>query len=178
MWVAGGLRGAMGSVYPWGTMTKSLPMTMLLIVVAVISLTSVLLAADPAPATQPAGGEKRVTASGLTITEVRRGSAEEFAVKAGDRVWVHYAGRLENGKEFDSSYKRGEAIDFVVGTGRVIKGWDEGIQGMKLGDKRLLVIPPTSAYGDRAMGDVIPANSTLIFDVELVGMYRAGAGER
>lgn len=156
-------------------------MTMLLIFVAVISLSSVLMAADPAaPAatTQPATGDKRVTASGLAITEVRRGSAEEFAVKAGDRVWVHYAGRLENGKEFDSSYKRGEAIDFVVGTGRVIKGWDEGIQGMKLGDKRLLVIPPTLGYGDRAMGDVIPANSTLIFDVELVGVYRPSAGSR
>jgi peptidylprolyl isomerase len=152
-----------------------------MIAVAVISLSSILMAADPvAPAatTQPAAGDKRVTATGLTITEVRRGSAEEFSVKAGDRVWVHYAGRLENGKEFDSSYKRGEAIDFVVGTGRVIKGWDEGIQGMKLGDKRLLVIPPALGYGDRAMGDVIPANSTLIFDVELVGVYRPSAGSR
>jgi FKBP-type peptidyl-prolyl cis-trans isomerase len=161
-------------------MLKNLMMTFIFLIAAVLALSSILLAAEPgtAPATttQPAVREAE---GGMKITEVRAGSPQEFAVKPGDRVWVHYAGRLDNGKEFDSSYKRGEAIDFIVGTGRVIKGWDVGIQGMKLGDKRLLVIPPNMGYGDRDMGGgLIPANSTLTFDVELVGVYRASAGAR
>ena len=153
-------------------------MTLLVAAAVVISLGSVLYAAEPT--TKPAaGGSTTTTASGLKITEVAAGSANEFAVKAGDRVWVHYAGRLESGKEFDSSYKRGEAIDFVVGQGRVIKGWDEGIQGMKLGDKRVLTIPPALGYGDRDIGGgLIPAGSTLVFDVELVGVYRPSAGSK
>jgi FK506-binding protein 2 len=75
---------------------------------------------------------------------------------------------LTNGNKFDASYDRGEPLTFTAGQGQVIKGWDEGLLGMKVGEKRKLTIPPNLAYGDRAVGGVIPANSTLIFETELV----------
>ncbi|MDB5047482.1 MAG: Peptidyl-prolyl cis-trans isomerase (rotamase) - cyclophilin family, partial [Fibrobacteres bacterium] len=83
-------------------------------------------------------------------------------------VKVHYAGRLTDGKEFDNSYKRGQPIDFKVGTGMVIPGWDEGIMLMQKGEKRTLIIPSNLAYGPDGRPPVIPQNATLIFDVELV----------
>jgi FKBP-type peptidyl-prolyl cis-trans isomerase len=89
--------------------------------------------------------------------------------KAGDTVSVNYTGTLQDGTKFDSSYDRGEPITFKLGVGQVIAGWDEGIIGMKVGDKKHLVIPPEKAYGPRANGP-IPANSTLVFDIELVGI--------
>ena len=86
----------------------------------------------------------------------------------GDSIDVHYRGTLTSGKEFDNSYDRGTPLNFTVGEGRVIKGWDDGLIGMKVGEKRKLTIPPELAYGDRAVGgDLIPANSTLIFVTEL-----------
>lgn len=87
---------------------------------------------------------------------------------AGDKVSVHYAGKLTNGTEFDSSYKRNEPIQFPVGQGMVIKGWDEGIMLLKEGEKATFLIPPTLGYGERGAGGVIPPNAWLIFDVELV----------
>ncbi|PNW76847.1 hypothetical protein CHLRE_11g478700v5 [Chlamydomonas reinhardtii] len=87
--------------------------------------------------------------------------------KAGDRVAVHYAGRLEDGKEFDNSFKRGEPIKFTLGEGQVIKGWDQGVEGMCAGEKRHLRIPPHLGYGERGIGP-IPGGATLLFDVELV----------
>ena len=90
------------------------------------------------------------------------------AAKTGDTVSVHYVGTLTDGKEFDSSRKRNQPFVFTLGQGRVIKGWDQGVVGMKVGGKRKLVIPPVLAYGDRAMGPMIPAGSTLNFDIELV----------
>ena len=91
-------------------------------------------------------------------------------------MWVHYTGKLEDGSTFDSSLQpgRGQPISFPLGAGRVIKGWDEGIAGMRVGERRQLIIPPTLAYGDTARPG-IPANSTLIFDVQLVGVYNAEA---
>ena len=91
----------------------------------------------------------------------------------GDLVWVHYTGKLENGTKFDSSFDRKDAqgefqpIEFRLGQGKVIKGWDEGVAGMKVGEKRQLIIPPNLAYGDKGAGGVIPANATLthIFSV-------------
>jgi FKBP-type peptidyl-prolyl cis-trans isomerase len=129
------------------------------------------------PATQPAvagaasEGPRMTTPSGVTCVIVQ---SSEGVAQAGDRVRVHYAGRLEsNGKEFDNSYKRGEPIEFPLGAGRVIKGWDEGVTGMKIGEKRQLIIPPNLAYGERGTpGGEIPPNSTLVFDVELVGIVR------
>ncbi len=96
-------------------------------------------------------------------------SSSKTVAQNGDTVSVNYVGTLQNGTKFDSSYDRGEPITFVLGSGRVIKGWDEGILGMKVGEKKHLVIPPEKGYGNRAVGS-IPANSTLIFDVELVGV--------
>lgn len=95
--------------------------------------------------------------------------------RAGDTVFVHYTGRLTSGKKFDSSLDRGQPIEFVLGQGRVIKGWEQGLTGMKLGEKRRLTIPPELGYGDRNVGEgLIPPNSTLEFDVELVGLRRGG----
>ena len=109
------------------------------------------------------------TASGLRITELVVGTGEEAV--SGKSVSVNYRGTLTNGREFDSSYGRGP-FSFPLGGGRVIKGWDEGVAGMKVGGKRKLVIPPDLAYGERGAGGVIPANATLIFEVELLQVGR------
>ena len=92
---------------------------------------------------------------------------EGSEVKEGDTVVMNYKGTLEDGTQFDSSYDRGEPFETQIGVGQVIKGWDMGIPGMKVGGKRKLTIPADLAYGDRAVGN-IPANSTLIFEVELL----------
>ena len=102
----------------------------------------------------------------LKIEVVQEGSGQE--AKNNDTVFVHYTGYLTNGQVFDSSIGRGEPIEFVLGTGRVIKGWDQGILGMKIGEKRKLTIPSSLGYGSSGAGGVIPPNATLIFDVELV----------
>ena len=126
-----------------------------------------------AQTTQPA--QERTTASGLKIIDVKP-QTEPLVAQAGDLVWVHYTGRLQTtGVKFDSSFDRGvdQPIPFKLGGGQVIKGWDEGIQGMKVGDKRQLIIPSTLAYGAAGTpGGPIPGNATLVFDVQLVGIYR------
>ncbi|KAK1826784.1 peptidyl-prolyl cis-trans isomerase [Podospora conica] len=103
---------------------------------------------------------------GLQIEVTQEGSGPE--TQRGNTISVHYRGTLTNGNKFDSSYDRGSPLDFTVGQGQVIKGWDEGLLGMKVGEKRKLTIAPELAYGNRAVGGVIPANSTLIFETELV----------
>jgi FKBP-type peptidyl-prolyl cis-trans isomerase len=108
------------------------------------------------------------TASGLKYVDQVIGTGE-LAV-AGKTTTVHYTGRLENGTKFDSSVDRGQPFSFPLGAGRVIKGWDEGVQGMKVGGKRKLTIPSDLGYGSRGAGGVIPPNATLIFDVELLGV--------
>ncbi len=110
-----------------------------------------------------------VTDSGLRITDLEVGSGAEAV--SGELVSVNYRGTLTNGKEFDSSYGRGP-FQFPLGAGRVIRGWDEGVAGMKVGGKRKLVIPPDLAYGSRGAGGVIPPDATLIFEVELLGVGR------
>jgi FKBP-type peptidyl-prolyl cis-trans isomerase len=105
------------------------------------------------------------TSDGLQIQDISIGTGA--TAKAGDHVYVNYIGTLTNGTKFDSSYDRGQPIDFVLGVGTVIPGWDQGLLGMKVGGKRQLVIPPSLAYGNQAVG-LIPANSTLVFQVELV----------
>ena len=110
--------------------------------------------------------DTQITASGLKITELKVGEGAEAA--SGQTVQVHYRGTLENGKQFDASYDRGTPFTFPLGAGRVIKGWDEGVVGMKIGGKRKLVIPPDLAYGSRGAGGVIPPNATLVFEVELL----------
>ncbi len=136
-------------------------------------------AAAPPAATQPttaeAAGERVVTPSGLTIITVAKGDG---GAKAGDTVWVHYTGMLTDSKQkFDSSRDHLETqqsgIEFVLGAGNVIKGWDEGVAGMKIGEKRTLIIPPQLGYGERGAGGVIPPNASLTFDIELMGIRQS-----
>lgn len=101
----------------------------------------------------------------MVIDDVKFGTGAE--VKEGDTVAVHYVGTLQSGTEFDNSYKRGQPFEFTVGAGQVIKGWDTGLVGMKVGGQRVLVIPSDMAYGERGIGP-IPANATLVFAIELV----------
>ncbi|HRQ32851.1 MAG TPA: FKBP-type peptidyl-prolyl cis-trans isomerase [Anaerolineales bacterium] len=108
------------------------------------------------------------TISGLEYVEIEIGAGAQ--AMAGKTVSVHYTGKLQNGKVFDSSISRGQPIEFTLGKGMVIKGWDEGIALMKAGGKAQLIIPPHLGYGERGAGGVIPPNATLIFDVELVSV--------
>ena len=107
--------------------------------------------------------------AGLSVDDVKPG--EGALATRGKTVSVHYTGKLTDGTKFDSSYDRGQPIEFPLGAGVVIKGWDMGIEGMKVGGKRKLTIPPDLAYGARGTpGGPIPPNATLVFDVELVGV--------
>jgi FK506-binding nuclear protein len=127
-------------------------------------------AADKASADKPATEKKTTTASGLTITIVEE--AKNPGAMPGDIVWMHYTGKLSTGQQFDSSVGQ-KPFKFTLGKGEVIKGWDEGIVGMKVGERRNLVIPPELGYGPNGR-DKIPANSTLVFDIEMVGFARPG----
>ncbi len=107
------------------------------------------------------------TASGLIIEDLQVGTGAEAA--AGQYVSVHYTGWLTDGTKFDSSKDRGDPFEFPLGAGHVIRGWDEGVQGMKVGGSRKLTIPSNLGYGPRGAGGVIPPNATLVFEVELLG---------
>jgi FKBP-type peptidyl-prolyl cis-trans isomerase len=136
-------------------------------------------ASDASPATEPAAVETAVTtaeaieiAPGLSARILKNGYGR--AAEAGDLAEVHYTGWLydenapdKRGAKFDSSVERGTRFQFPLGAGRVIQGWDQGIVGMLVGEKRELTIAPDMAYGDRGAGDVIPPGATLVFDVEL-----------
>jgi FK506-binding protein 2 len=105
---------------------------------------------------------------GLEVVVLKEGQGAE--TKRGDKINVHYTGTLLDGTKFDSSLDRGDPLGFTVGAGQVIKGWDEGLLGMKVGEQRKLTIAPELAYGNRSMGPVIKANSTLVFETELVSI--------
>jgi peptidylprolyl isomerase len=149
--------------------------------VAVSAALTIALNAQPRPTTQPSAhattqpsasqpaGEKVTTPDGLTYIVTVPGDA---GAKPGDIVWVHYTGTLKDGTKFDSSRDRGEPIRFTLGKGEVIKGWDEGIKGMKIGEKRTLIIPAALGYGEKGSPPKIPANAELHFDVELIGDAR------
>jgi FKBP-type peptidyl-prolyl cis-trans isomerase FkpA len=120
------------------------------------------------PPSLPAGSQTITTASGLQYQDVLVGSGAE--AKSGDKVSVHYTGWLSDGTKFDSSVDRNQPFQFTLGAGNVIKGWDEGVAGMKVGGKRRLTIPPDLGYGAEGYPPVIPPDATLIFDVELLGI--------
>ena len=111
---------------------------------------------------------EKITDSGLKIEDLTEGDGE--LAQAGHRVSVHYTGWLQDGDKFDSSVDRNQPFDFTLGKGMVIRGWDEGVAGMKVGGKRRLTIPPQLGYGSQGAGGVIPPNATLVFDVELLAV--------
>jgi FKBP-type peptidyl-prolyl cis-trans isomerase FkpA len=111
-------------------------------------------------------GQPQSTASGVEYWDIKVGTGKTAV--AGKKLSMHYTGWLTNGKKFDSSLDHDEPFSFTLGTGEVIKGWDEGVAGMKVGGKRQLKIPPAAGYGSRGAPPVVPPNATLIFDVELL----------
>jgi FKBP-type peptidyl-prolyl cis-trans isomerase len=108
------------------------------------------------------------TESGLQVVDLVKGTGRQ--AELGDTATVHYTGWLANGTKFDSSLDRKEPFSFRLGAGQVIRGWDEGVMGMKVGGKRKLIIPPQLGYGARGAGNVIPPNATLTFEVEVLGL--------
>jgi FKBP-type peptidyl-prolyl cis-trans isomerase len=148
-------------------------LTFAITLLAVLSLVVAPTAAAQKAAAKPAAsgptkvvGEPTKTASGLEYWDIKVGIGA--VAQTGKHVKVDYTGWLTSGKKFDSSVGTGRPYDFMLGAGQVIKGWDEGVAGMKVGGKRQLRIPPDLAYGAKGYSSLIPPNSTLIFDVRLV----------
>jgi FKBP-type peptidyl-prolyl cis-trans isomerase len=141
------------------------------IAAAILLLTTVTLLAQTKPNTSAptkVTGDGVKTASGLQYWDIKVGTGAE--AKSGSHVTVHYTGWLTSGKKFDSSVDAGKPFDFTIDKGEVIKGWDQGVTGMKVGGKRQLRIPPELGYGANGYPGVIPANATLIFDVQLLAV--------
>lgn len=128
------------------------------------------LMALPVQAAEKRTQAMTTTASGLKYVDLVVGTGASPV--RGKQVKVHYTGTLENGTKFDSSVDRRQPFSFVIGVGQVIKGWDEGVMGMKVGGKRKLVIPANLGYGARGAGGVIPPHATLLFDVELLDVQK------
>jgi len=138
------------------------------IIVGVIIVTFKMNQSSDQAAVNSSGQPLVTTSSGLQYEEVVVGNGA--SPQTGQKVVVHYTGTLTDGQKFDSSRDRGQPFKFALGVGQVIKGWDEGLSTMKVGGKRNLVIPANLGYGARAVGNVIPANATLHFEVELLGI--------
>jgi FKBP-type peptidyl-prolyl cis-trans isomerase len=146
------------------------------LVVAVVTILAVVYgcgksekaSAPAASSPMKVSGQPTTTSSGLQYWDIVVGSGPTAA--PGNLVHVHYSGFLTSGEKFDSSRDRGEPFSFPLGQGQVIKGWDEGVAGMKVGGQRQLRIPPELGYGAAGAGGTIPPNATLIFDVELLGV--------
>merc|ERR1712153_92706 len=112
--------------------------------------------------------EPEVKDSGLAVEYVSKPDTCDRVARNGDMLSMHYTGTLEDGKKFDSSYDRSEPFKFQIGVGQVIKGWEEGVLGMCVGEKRRLIVPPELGYGDQGAGEIIPGGATLFFDIELL----------
>jgi FKBP-type peptidyl-prolyl cis-trans isomerase len=145
----------------------------------IMSMSAAVIGVSVAWAAAPQGKDKDkdkdkkeekviTTKSGLKYVDLKEGTGDE--AKSGQTVEVHYTGWLKDGTKFDSSKDRGKPFKFPLGAGRVIKGWDEGVAGMKVGGKRKLIIPPELGYGKRGAGGVIPPDAELTFEVELLGV--------
>lgn len=135
------------------------------VVIASVALSTSAQQATPS-ATQPTTAP---TTAKLKVTTLKE---SDGAAKEGDRLFVHFIGKLANGTEVASSYMRGEPVEITLGAADVLKAWDEGLVGMKVGEKRQLVVPPELGYGSRGQGSLIPPDAELVFDVELVGLQR------
>jgi len=159
---------------PFALPRKRVLLTAMLALVALFTTASIVVAQSTGTTTSSQGSSNlNATPNELKKIDVKQGSGKE--AQSGNPVVVHYTGWLYDpskpdgkGNKFDSSRDRQVPFGFFLGAGKVIKGWDEGVVGMKVGGQRTLIIPPAMAYGDRAVGGIIPANSTLIFDVELI----------
>jgi peptidylprolyl isomerase len=140
--------------------------------VVALSLMGIVSMTSDDSASAQSAAKPVTTSSGLQIIDTKAGTGA--SPRSGQTVVVHYTGWLyvngAKGAKFDSSVDRGEAFEFPIGQGRVIKGWDEGVASMKIGGKRTLIIPPALGYGQRGAGGAIPPNATLMFDVELLGV--------
>ncbi|MDO8575048.1 MAG: FKBP-type peptidyl-prolyl cis-trans isomerase [bacterium] len=149
-------------------MKKNLIIVLILIFIAATGLLAFRYYGKP-PSGEPAEPRQTIMdKQGVKIEILREGAGAE--AKNGSAVSVHYTGVLENGTKFDSSVDRGTPFEFTLGAGQVIRGWDIGVEGMKIGEKRKLTIPSPLAYGERGAGGVIPPNAALIFEVELLGV--------
>lgn len=152
-------------------MSKNKNLAILLTIAAVITVaTVVFIFSESTSQTASQNQMKNITLpDSLQITDEVVGAGTEAS--AGNVVTVNYIGVLANGTKFDSSYDRNQPFSFLLGAGQVIKGWDEGVAGMRVGGKRKLVIPPALAYGDQNVGNgLIPPNSTLVFEVDLLNV--------
>ncbi len=145
------------------------------VAVEVSSTESDIITVNPSEPDQDAALKRAITAGSTVDGEVKKLIVSDIVVgdgreaKVGDTVTVHYIGLLKDGPEFDNSYKKGEPFSFKVGAGEVIKGWDQGIIGIKEGGKRILVVPPTLGYGNTPV-NTLPANATLLFSIELLSI--------
>jgi FKBP-type peptidyl-prolyl cis-trans isomerase len=141
-------------------------------IIAISMIALAVLSGGCTCSTHKGNQKMNTTASGLQYSILKQGTG--VTPHKGNRVTVHYTGWLEKngqpGQKFDSSVDRGMPFTFIIGAGQVIKGWDEGVMGMQLGEKRRLVIPANLAYGPYGIPGAIPGNATLIFDVELLGI--------
>lgn len=141
----------------------------LVLIIALVALVSWGKKAEaPTNGTTNTTKEEFMITDGLTAEIITEGNGAE--AKPGNTVSVHYTGWLENGAKFDSSVDRGQPFSFTLGTGQVIAGWDQGVSGMKIGEKRKLTIAPELGYGAAGAGSVIPPNATLVFEVELLAI--------
>lgn len=137
-----------------------------ILIVSLIAFSLAFLGCSSSKETSKEQASKMIkTESGLQYEDIRLGSGD--AVKSGQKLTVHYEGTLSDGTKFDNSYDRNQPFEFVIGKGQVIKGWEEGLLGMRIGGKRKLIIPAELGYGANSAG-AIPANSELIFEIELL----------
>jgi len=144
-----------------------------IIIILILGLVAFVFSFTKAPEENEVTSQKNTmenTENSLLVTEVTLGEGTEAV--AGKTISVHYTGTLEDGTKFDSSLDRGQPFTFTLGIGQVIAGWDQGVEGMKVGGKRTLVIPPQLAYGSQGIPGAIPPNATLHFDVELLEVQK------